>query len=354
MLNLHHSRPLYSVMSAAMAVLVNTTLLPPTLAQSTATSAETVAHPNYILGVGDEVSITVFGYDEYNGSKVIVPNGTITLPVIGPFRAAGHTPESLAQALKLRLDEILVEPVVTVNLTTLRPVVINIAGEVRRPGPVQLRSLTTTNASNSNGPRAALEAAPTVSSAIMEAGGVTGSANIREVVLRRSLPGGESTTMTVNLWDSIWSEQAPEDLILQAGDSIFVPRLAADDTGDRRLLARSSLAPRTVSVRVIGKVNTPGEVQVSPAASISEAVAIAGGPTDNASLNAVQFVRLQEDGGIESQQIDLGNLTEAYQVQEGDVIVVPEKNTSSILKFMGRVLRPVGALLNVFSRINGF
>ncbi|MGQ4646889.1 polysaccharide biosynthesis/export family protein [Lyngbya aestuarii] len=325
-----------------------TQALPFNQTEATTFNSTEAIKPVYILGPGDQIEITVFGYEEFTGGKVILPDGTISLPVVGSIMAADKTPDGLAQELTARLDAYLVNPVVSVNLNTLRPVLINVAGEVQRPGPVQLRSLTTTTVSNSGSTvRASLEGAPTVSSALMEAGGVSQYADIRQIVLRRSLPGGRSTTTTINLWDALRSEQAPQDLILQDGDSIFVPKLTGDETLDRRLVARSSLAPSTVKVRVVGEVKRPGEVQVPPNSSLSSAVAIAGGPTDDAKLSEVAFIRLNEAGTVESQQVDLTSLTDNEQILEGDVIIVPKTKTAKTADTVDRVGRPINTILNI-------
>ncbi|NEP00694.1 MAG: polysaccharide export protein [Symploca sp. SIO2E9] len=355
--------------SGAVTLLLSSTLpLPvlaqlPNLAQTEAlTTTETEAlpfqnaeavRPVYILGPGDQLEITVFEYEEFTGSKVILPDGTITLPVIGRVMAADKTPDALAQELKGRLGEFLVNPVVSVDLNTLRPVLVNVAGEVQSPGPVDLRSLTTTTVrqNNTGSVRASLEGVPRVSSALIEAGGVTKNADIRKIILRRNLPGQSSTTTTINLWDALNSEKAPEDLILQDGDSIFVPQLVAGETLDPRLVARSSLAPSTVRVRVVGEVKNPGEVEVPPNSSISSAVAIAGGPTDDAKLSEVAFIRLNEEGTAESQELDLSTLTDNQQILEGDVIMVPKKSSANTLDTANRLNGPIGTLLRILNFI---
>lgn len=313
------------------------------------TEQSIVVPPNYILGPGDQIQIDVFGYEEFTGAKVVLPDGTVSLPVIGTVEAADRTPGVLAQELTTRLNAYLVDPVVTVSLNTLRPVLVNVAGEVQRPGPIQLRSLTTTTVSSSGGTtRASLEGVPTVSSALMEAGGVTRDADIRQVVLRRYSPNGNSPTITINLWDALLSESSSRDLVLQDGDSIFVPKLTADSGIDRRLIARSSLAPATVRVRVVGEVTRPGEVQVPPNSSLSSAVAIAGGPTEDAKLSEVAYVRINEAGAVVRENVDLRNLTDNYQIQDGDVIIVPETNSSSGLRLAGRLLGPLNFLRSLF------
>ncbi|NET57552.1 MAG: polysaccharide export protein [Symploca sp. SIO2E6] len=299
----------------------------------------------YLLGPGDEIQLTVFDHEEFDGRKVVLPDGTITLPLIGRIRAADRTVPQLINDLETRLDAWLKRrPTVTISLTKTRPLLINVAGEVQRPGPVQLSSETLFG-NNFNTDNFTVRS-PTVNGAIVAAGGVTKNADIRQVVLKRYSPTGNSPTVTINLWDSLSSANAPRDLLLQDGDSIFVPSLAEADTLNRRLLTRSSFAPTTVRVRVIGEVKQPGELEVPPNSSLSSAVAIAGGPTDKAKLEEVVFVRLHNDGTVEEELVDLSTMTDTYQVEEGDVILVPKTNTYNVIDFATDVANPLNFMVN--------
>ncbi len=309
------------------------------------TGSVSFANSSYVLGPGDEIQLNVFQYEEYTGTSVILPDGTITLPLLGKVMAANRTPAQLTQELTRRLQSWLVNPVVSVNITKFRPLLVNVAGEVQRPGPLQLTSVTNATI-NPNGTSSVQ--LPTVSIALLAAGGVTRDADIRNVVLKRSNPTGNSPTVVINLWDSLFSENTPRDLVLQDGDALFVPKLAAGDSLDRRLVARSSFAPRTVRVRVVGEVKNPGELEIPPNSSLSSAVAIAGGPTDKAKLSNVRFVRMNEDGILEEQSVDLSNLTDSYQIQEGDVIVVPKSNTYTALDIASDLFNPLNLILNLF------
>jgi polysaccharide biosynthesis/export protein len=309
-------------------------------ASSSVTSA--TAQPGYVLGSGDHIVLNVFGYEEYTGDRTILPDGTITVPLIGSVSAAGRTTDQLAQELTTRLQPFLVEPTITVSLSLLRAVSVNVAGEVLRPGRVQLQSL-------SEGESAQQPESPTLSAALTKAGGITQYADIRQVVLQRSGADGSSRSTTINLWDAIGAPNAPPEVILQDGDSIYIPRLAAGDTSlDRRLAAQSSFAPATVRVRVVGEVTQPGEVAVPPNSSVSSAVAIAGGPTSDAQLSRVAFVRMNGTGEIQRETLDLRNLTDTYQVQDGDVVIVPKRGSSSIIDLAGRIFSPLGVILGLF------
>jgi polysaccharide biosynthesis/export protein len=320
----------------------------PSLAQTpnaspTALPLPTVQSPaDYILGIGDQLDVNVFAYEEFTGQRTVLPDGSIIMPMIGHVPTAGKTTEQLVQDITTRLRKMLVNPVVTINLIALRPVVVNVSGEVQRPGTIQLRE-SSSNAANNTEQKT--EQRPTLANAILAAGGITANADIRQVTLKR---GGSDAPITINLWDAIQSDAAPPNLILQDGDSIYIPTLQAGTVIDRRLLARSQFAPATVRVRVVGEVTAPGEVQVPPNSSISSAVAIAGGPTEDANLRHVGFVRMNETGQIEQQELDLRNLSDTNQIQEGDVVIVPKRGSSSFVDFAGRLLSPLGIFLSLF------
>jgi polysaccharide biosynthesis/export protein len=310
-----------------------------------APSAPIAVQSDYLLGAGDQIIVNVFGYEEYGGNRTVLPDGTITVPLLGSVMVSGRTTDQLAKELTDRLQPYLVEPTITVSLALLRPVSVNVAGEVLRPGRVQLQSLS----GEVNPPQEQVQP-PTLSVALQQAGGITPNADIRQVVVRRQRPGGTAESMTVNLWDAVSSANAPPEIVLQDGDSVYIPRLAAGSNDiDRRQLAQSSFSPATVRVRVVGEVTAPGEVQVPPNSSLSSAVAIAGGPTEDARLREVTFIRLNSDGQIARQTMDLRDLSDNYQVQDGDVIIVPKRGSSSLIDFAGRVFTPLGVILNLFN-----
>lgn len=95
----------------------------------------------YYLGPGDEIKITVAGYPEYTGAQIILSDGTIALPLVGTINVSDRTPAQLTQELTVLLNKYVVDPSVSVSIASQRPIIVNVAGEVQRPGPVQLRSI---------------------------------------------------------------------------------------------------------------------------------------------------------------------------------------------------------------------
>jgi polysaccharide biosynthesis/export protein len=300
----------------------------------------------------------VVGYPEYTGTQVVLSDGTIALPLVGNVMAADRTPAQLTAVLASQLDQYLVKPVVAVNISTQRPITINVSGEVQHPGPIQLRSVTTATGAipgTTSAGGISLQR-PTVTTALLEAGGITREADLRKVTLRRFTPaqttpsliasrGGEP--ININLWDAITTDAPARDLVLQDGDTLFIPKLAANDV-DKLLMARSSIAPRTVRVKVVGEVKKPGEVLVPPDGSLSSAIAIAGGPTEKARMKEVSFIRISETGKAEQKTLDLRTLTDTIQVQDGDVILVPQTAADRGLTVANQVVSPLNLLLRLF------
>lgn len=328
--------------------------LSPTLSPISASSA------NYILGAGDQVALSVIGYPEFTGTVAILADGSITLPLVGQMQAAGLTSSQFSNVLTQNLKTYLVDPVVSISLTTMRPVIVTVSGEVHRPGPVQLTGLSSSDAEplsatpgtegqvSNSAPSLNKPSLPTLSSAILRAGGVTRDADIRQVIVRRPAGSGRTEVLTLNLWEAITSNAGIADLGLRDGDAIYIPQLTGDEI-DRRTIASSSLAPETVRVKVVGEVKNPGEVAVAPDSTVSSAVAIAGGPTNDAQLNSVSLVRQNESGEIEETEINLENLVDDYQIRDGDVVVVEKRGYLSVTDGIARVLNP----LNIF-RLLGF
>ncbi len=309
----------------------------------------------YLLGPGDQIQVLVFGYEEFEGPRVVLPDGNINIPLIGSIPAAGKTLDSLGQEIENRLRIYLTDPVVDANLQVLRPVVVNVVGEVYRPGPIQLSSLTTVSrVVRDTGTLTDFTTTPTLSTALTSAGGIRRTADIRNVSIMRRLPDGSTAEYQVNLWEALQGEDELGVLVMYDGDTVVVPTAPEEsDFIDQSLIARSSFAPTNIRVRVIGEVGNPGELAIQPNSSISSAIAAAGGhDTETAQLSNVKLVRLTTTGQIEEQVVDVSNLVDTVQVQDGDVIFVPKRGGINTLDNIARFFSPILAPLGIFTAID--
>lgn len=89
---------------------------------------------DYRLAVGDKVKVTIAGEADLSGEFAINKLGALTGPHVGPIQAQGMTLREFERAYadKLRDGQILRDPRVVVEITSVRP--IYVLGEVKRPG----------------------------------------------------------------------------------------------------------------------------------------------------------------------------------------------------------------------------
>ena len=87
----------------------------------------------YELGSGDRVRIIVFGQDALSNSYAVDAAGFVSMPLIGPVRAAGLTTRALQAAVEARLrDGFVREPRLSVEVEAFRPFFV--LGEVTTAG----------------------------------------------------------------------------------------------------------------------------------------------------------------------------------------------------------------------------
>src|SRR5262249_52104398 len=75
---------------------------------------ETAAiNADYLIGVEDVLSVSVWKEPELSKNLNVRPDGKITVPLIGDLQAAGKTPEQLAASIAEGLARFLGDPIVT-------------------------------------------------------------------------------------------------------------------------------------------------------------------------------------------------------------------------------------------------
>ncbi|MDX6403298.1 MAG: polysaccharide biosynthesis/export protein [Blastocatellia bacterium] len=160
----------------------------------------------YRLGPEDVISVTVFGQDRYSkGNIKIPPSGRISLALIpdGIF-VNGKTVDQVAELVKKRYDEFIIDPQVSVSLDQAGSYRYSVIGDVAQPG-IKLMSRRLS-----------------VTEALSEAGGVLQTGNRSKVFVLRRQANGTLTPIPVNV-TAIYRGQAPDSVYLVPGDQVVVP-----------------------------------------------------------------------------------------------------------------------------------
>ncbi|WP_354634929.1 SLBB domain-containing protein [Planktothricoides raciborskii] len=282
----------------------------------------------YTLGPGDAIQVDIFNVPEYSGSNgqyEVLVDGTINMALIGTVRVEGLTISQLTGLLQQAYRPYLQRPeLLTVKLLAKRPLQIGIAGEVRRPGSY-------TMGGTESGPA-------TIAQVIQLAGGITQSADIRQIQLRRRQLGRPDQLTTLDLAGLIQLGDLSQDISLRDGDTIFIPTATTFNPFEASQLASATLsgeATAPINIVVVGEVSRPGSYTVTRVdgtggtLTISRALQTAGGVSLSADIGSIQLIRRPRAGAPQSISVNLwemverGDLLQDLILQEGDTIVVP-------------------------------
>jgi polysaccharide export outer membrane protein len=160
----------------------------------------------YRLGPEDVVSVNVFGQDRYSRSGIIIPpSGRISLALIpGGIFVNGKTVDEVAEIIKKRYDEYIIDPQVSVSLDKASSYRYSVIGDVGQPG-IRMMSHRMT-----------------VTEALGEAGGVLSTGDRSKVVVLRRQADGNLKPIPVNV-SAIYKGRAPDVTYLIPGDQVIVP-----------------------------------------------------------------------------------------------------------------------------------
>ncbi|HZE19699.1 MAG TPA: SLBB domain-containing protein, partial [Candidatus Angelobacter sp.] len=269
--------------------------------------------PDYPIGPGDEVVVSVWGDNQYTHASVVSREATISVPDIGQVVLNGLTLEQAKRLISDRLSTVYSgirarrpSTFVDVTLGKLRTIQVFILGDVRRPGGYTISSVST------------------VLNALYNAGGPTSRGSMRDVRIIRH----NQLFRRVDLYGYILTGSRAEDVRLQSGDVVFVP-------------------PIGKTIAILGEVHRPAIYEVRPEERFHELLRLSGGVLTTALLDRMQIDRIipfsERDSlrGMDRVAIDmplrdlLADSTKDPEILDRDIIQIfrigdVRKNTVSI------------------------
>ncbi|HTF25970.1 MAG TPA: polysaccharide biosynthesis/export family protein [Candidatus Limnocylindria bacterium] len=156
----------------------------------------------YIIGVEDELQISVWREPELSTVVVVRPDGMITLPLVNDVKAVGLKTEELQNVLMDKLKNFVNEPQVTVIVRAIRSRKVYLVGEVGHQGTYAL-----------NGDMTALEL-------LAVAGGVGPFAKADSIYILRE-QNGKKIRIPFHYKKAVAGKS--ENVTLEPGDVVVVP-----------------------------------------------------------------------------------------------------------------------------------
>ena len=260
----------------------------------------------YVVGIGDELIINVWGASEALYQSKVDKNGAIQIPQIGPIYVNGLTFESAETLIRKRLVSIhnglagsYPNTYVIINLGGLKSITVTIAGEVLTPGTYTL------------------PATATVFNALYMSGGPNKNGTFRNIRLIRQ----GKVYKYVDIYSFLVNADPSDNIPLRDQDIIFIP------TCDMRVI-------------VGGEFLRTGLFEAKQEETVSDLIRFSGGFSDKAFKTRV-FIHRR--AASEMQVLDV--VTENYnqfKLQAGDSLTsgpILERYANRV-KIGGAVFRP--------------
>ncbi|MEK6527552.1 MAG: SLBB domain-containing protein [Nitrospirota bacterium] len=256
--------------------------------------------PDYVLGPGDEIRITVWGKIEGQWNLVVDRDGNISLPKVGILGVTGLTFRELKDILYKELSKYYTGFEMNVSMGSLRTIRIYVVGNAERPGTYTVSSLST------------------LINALFEAGGPNKTGTMRDIQLKRN---GKTITH-FDMYDFLLKGDKTKDVRLMPEDVIFIP-------------------PIGPVAAIAGSVNNPAIYELKGEATISQLIEMAGGLNTVAFKGRIQIERIINNSRQVVFESNLDDIRDkSTTLQSGDVVkifqIVQDKK---IVRLSGAVQR---------------
>jgi len=276
------------------------------------------APSDYVLGIGDEVQLTIWGSVDADLRLTVDNAGRIIVPRVGPILVAGLRYGELNDAVARRVSQVFRNFQVSTSLGRLRGVRVYVTGFTPRPGAYTVSSLAT------------------VVTALMRAGGPSAAGSFRQIELRRA----GKTLSKFDLYDLLLKGNKSADLTLQAEDVVHI-------------------GPVGAQVAILGSVNKPVIAELKPGETVDDVLAMAGGFNPVADRSRVSVERLSERNERRIAELSLPG-SAGYGLANGDVLRVfssvsaalPQYKQYKRVRVEGEVARPGEYILPPSSNVN--
>jgi protein involved in polysaccharide export with SLBB domain len=240
--------------------------------------------PDYLLGPGDEVRISVWGTINGEFAPVIDIDGKIVLPSVGVVHLSGLTFDEGKAFIEKEFSRQYKPSQVKINVSMgrLRAIRVFVVGNASNPGGYTISSYAA------------------LANALFAAGGPNKVGSLRNIQVKRN----GQTLVHFDLYDLLLKGDKTKDVRLMPEDVVFIP-------------------PIGPLAGIAGNVRTPAIYEMKGETTLGDLIDMAGGLNDIAFTGRVQIIRIVDN---HRQTVLEYNLTEqsANQItlQSGDVVKV--------------------------------
>jgi polysaccharide export outer membrane protein len=159
---------------------------------------------NYLINPGDLLEISVWNEEALHGEMRVLPDGSISFPLVGNFTAAGKSVDEVQKIVLEKLTKYLSDPAVTISVKSVEGNAVYVIGQVSKPGNYSM--LAPLN----------------VTQVLSLAGGLTTFAKANSIlILRRE--GDATKSINFQFGEIETGENLESNILLKSGDVVIVP-----------------------------------------------------------------------------------------------------------------------------------
>lgn len=270
---------------------------------------------NYVIGVGDELIVDIYGLSESTKKLRVNAEGFIRFPNLGPIKVNGLTIEEAQVKIKSQAAKIYTTIAsgntnVIVSLGQLRSIRVTLVGEVVKPGNYAVSSLST------------------IMNALYASGGPNSIGSFRKIELVRS----GKTIVVFDLYDFLLRGDLSKNKLLQDEDVIRV-------------------GPYESRVAVMGASKKQALFDLKKGETANDVLNYAGGFSD---IGYKEIVRVKRNGNKGKELISVkATQLNQFNLISGDTLVVDLLATNYVnrVSVNGAVYYPGEYGLNQFSSL---
>jgi len=260
------------------------------------------APDEYVLGAGDEISISIWGFSEVSEMLKITDDGSAQAKLIGKLYLNGL---SLAEARKLIVAKYgtvydLKNSQISVQINYAKVIKVNIVGEVNIPGTYSVSAINS------------------AFNVLSIAGGITELGSVRNICIKRD----NKVVKILDVYSFLQNPSFSNDFFLKNNDYIIVQ-------------------PAGKTVTISGAIGREGLYELTKEEGLAELVKIAGNLKHNAFTKTATSNRIENNRWV-TRDLDLGAAIESKKmvaINNGDVI-----NIASINEEIQNFVEVTGAL----------
>jgi polysaccharide export outer membrane protein len=159
----------------------------------------------YTVQPGDLLEVNVWKEEGLLQEVLVRPDGGMSFPLVGDFKAKGLSLEKIQEIIVERLSKYISDPVVSVSARQLMGHKIFVIGKVNKPDQFHVNRYVD------------------VMQALSIAGGMTPFASVNNILILRRDDNGKEKAIKFRYGDVEDGDDLEQNIILQSGDVVVVP-----------------------------------------------------------------------------------------------------------------------------------